>query len=224
MSAAISCLYEGFGYKSPITRDISLLKSALVKSGTKLPAKRTPVMPCVHFYRLFQSWRDEQLTVKQLRLRAITLLALCFMTRPSDLAPKGVYVDSASNEVVPLTLSMNQVVFQADKSITITCFGTDRSGFEVTIPSTSDPGSDPVRALKAYLHATVRERSQCRDDPVFVTLKKPYRAIRSETVASILSEAINLAGLGGQGYTPRSFRATGATAAVAANTNPQTAM
>ena len=122
MSAAISCLYESFGYKSHMNIDIALLKSALVKSGTKLPAQRTPVMPCVPLYRLFQSWKDTHLSVKLMRVRAISLLALCCMTRPSDLAPKCAYVDSVSHEVVPLTLSMNQVVFQADKSITITFY------------------------------------------------------------------------------------------------------
>lgn len=48
----------------------------------------------------FQSLKDnEQLTLKQLRLKAITLLALTFMTRPSDLAPRAQVFDASDNSV-----------------------------------------------------------------------------------------------------------------------------
>jgi hypothetical protein len=43
-------------------------------------------------------------------------------------------------------------------------------------------------------------------------------------VYSILNDAIQRAGLGGQGFSAKSFRPTGATAAIAADTKPETAM
>ena len=60
--------------------------------------------------------------------------------------------------------------------------------------------------------------------PVFLSLKPPFHGIRSAAISQILNEAIKLAGLGGMGYSARSFRPTGATAAVQAGTKPETAM
>ena len=48
----------------------------------------------------------------------------------------------------------------------------------------------------------------------------PYSGLSASAIAKILSQAINLAGLGDQGYSPKSFRPTGATAAVQADVNP----
>lgn len=227
-SAAISCLYGGLNIPCPIDSDISILKSALVKSGTKTASIRTGVMPCSPFYELFKRWSAEQLSVQQLRLRAVTLLALCFMTRPSDLAPKGMYFDPITHELEHLIFSTDDVVFHENNQLTIMFFGTkndtDRSGFQVTIPGSNDPASDPVGALQSYIRATSSQRELCTGNPVFVTLRKPYRAVQSGSIANILQEAITLAGLGGKGFTPRCFRPTGATAAVKNNTKPETAM
>lgn len=56
--------------------------------------------------------------------------------------------------------------------------------------------------------------------PVFLTLNAPFKQLGSSGVAKVLDHAIHLAGLGGQGYTAKSFRPTGATAAVEAGVNP----
>jgi hypothetical protein len=50
------------------------------------------------------------------------------------------------------------------------------------------------------------------NDPVFISLKRPYNAISNDTVSEILRKSIKDAGLAGLGHTPRSFRPTGATA------------
>jgi hypothetical protein len=52
---------------------------------------RSSAMPIQPFVSMFESWEsNEFLPLKRLRLKAITLLALSVMGRPSDLAPKGV--------------------------------------------------------------------------------------------------------------------------------------
>ena len=62
------------------------------------------------------------------------------------------------------------------------------------------------------------------EGPVFLTLRKPYSAISAATVGQILHDCIVTAGLGGQGYTAKSFRPTAATRAVDNNCDPETAM
>ena len=91
-SAAIGCLYDSKGLQNPMgDSEIGHLLSGLVKSGTLAPSCRTKVMACEPFMKLFSSWPDNaSLSIKALRLKAITLLALCLMTGPSDLAPKGI--------------------------------------------------------------------------------------------------------------------------------------
>ena len=91
-SAATGCLYGSKGLRNPMGDvEIGHLLSGLVKSGTLAPSRRTKVMLCEPFMKLFSSWPENaSLSINALQLKAITLLALCLMTRPSDLAPKGV--------------------------------------------------------------------------------------------------------------------------------------
>ena len=186
---------------------------ALVKSSTTEPAKRTKVMPAKPFYTLFQSWdKDENLSLKDLRIKVVTLMALSFMARPSDLAPLAEHFDPSSGESRAFTLGRQQVAFHSDGSLTLTMFGikndTDRSGFEMRIPGSDIPNVNLVHTLQTYI---ARTSGLCAaDGPLFLTLKAPYRGLRCESVRKILSEAISLAGLGGLGYTPRCFRPTGA--------------
>ena len=67
---------------------------------------------------------------------------------------------------------------------------------------------------------TVYERA-LSEGAVFLTLQQPYKGITSSTVAKILASAIDLAGLKDKGYGPKSFRPTGATAAVATGHDPE---
>ena len=184
-------------------------------------------MPCDAFTKLFQDWPDnEELSLKMLRLKAITLLALACMTRPCDLAPHGVFFDKDTLQVQPLQFTTDQITFNADGSMSLKFFGikndSDRSGFEIKIPKALNCKADPVACLRCYIDRTAKQRPSSK--PVFISLVAPFKGIVSGTIASILNEAISLAGLAGQGYSAKSFRPTGATAAIAANCLPETAM
>ena len=61
------------------------------------------------------------------------------------------------------------------------------------------------------------ERTECYrppGGPVFLTLRPPYKELEASSVGRVFEEAIVLAGLGGRGFSAKSFRPTGATAAV----------
>ncbi len=124
--AALACLYEGLGYPNPMEdRYIRCLFTALVKSGTSIPARRTSVMPVKAFTDLFEGWNcDENLSVKDLRVKCITLMALTFMARPSDLAPMAEQFDPSVGTSSAYTLTRDQVQFHSDGSMTVTLFGT----------------------------------------------------------------------------------------------------
>ena len=71
----------------------------------------------------------------------------------------------------------------------------------------------PVRALAAHL-----ERSQNinanSDRPVFSPLNYPFSSLSASSIANILNKVIELAGLRGLGFSAKSFRPTGPTAAI----------
>lgn len=222
-TAAIGHVYKVKGMTNIIDSfEIRMLLSALVKSGTFAPMSRSKVMPVHKFNNLFLSWGDNQLLdLKSLRLKAITLLALTAMLRPSDIAPNArVVTPSGEDKVV---FSVNQIEFQEGYA-KIIFFGIKndmrRSGFEVMLPRASSPQLDPVRALEDYIQRTETYRGG--GGPVFITLRPPYKALEASSVAKILDEAIELAGLGNQGYTAKSFRPTGATSAVEQGIKPET--
>ena len=89
-------------------------------------------------------------------MKTVTLLALVCMTRPSDLAPKGVNLNSRDLSVHNIVLSLENIQFMADNSLTTFFFGikddTSRSGFEVNIPLNADDiVMDPVSCLRTYI-------------------------------------------------------------------------
>lgn len=233
VAAALSSMYEAHGLRNLLQdNNLKRLLTALVKSGTMVPGSRTKVMPIKPFHDMFQSWGpNDTLTTKQLRLRAVTLLAFSLMARPSDLAPRGEHFDTQTFDIRNIVLSQDNIVFNADGSLTITLFGIkndrSRSGFEVRIPGTTDHRVDPVACLHSYINRTDSVRQGLPDHPVFISLRPHnghYQAVTAATISQILNEAIKMANLDGQGYTARSFRPTGATAAVQCNTKPETAM
>ena len=222
--AAISAMYEVLNVPN-LTREAEIIRmqSALVKSGTCQTMSKSKVMPVVKFTELFESWvGNEELSIKQLRLKCITLLALSLMLRPSDIAPKGVNYQSVDDTVVPILFTEDQVEF-TENGLICKFLGvkndTSRSGFEVFLPMVNDEKIDPVRTLQCYIQRTAVERKGAKG-AVFLTLSRPYKAICSATVGSVLSSAIELAGLKGMGFGPKSFRPTGATAAVALGHDP----
>jgi len=219
--AALGHLYTVKGICNVVdSPEIRLLITGLVKSGTIAPMVRSKVMPVQKFNGLFSSWPENvYLEVKNLRLKAICLLALALMLRPSDIAPKALH--SENNHVEQICFSVKQVEIQTD-SAKFTFFGikndTSRSGFEVMIPRAKDAKLDPIGALECYIEKTSSHRAP--DGPVFLSLKAPYTPLQASSVAKILEESIKLAGLEGMGYSAKSFRPTGATSAIEQKVNP----
>ncbi|KAH3890209.1 hypothetical protein DPMN_014281 [Dreissena polymorpha] len=181
--------------------------------------QRQRPMPVNAFVELFdQMGPNDQLNLRDLRIKAITLLALCALTRPSDLAPKGKVFKPEDNSSSTIPMSVHDITFEQEGSMTICFHGIkndiNRQGFEVNIPQNGEKHScDPVKCLKMYIERTQDCRSkECVG--LFLTLRAPYHAIAVDTVANILEEAIYRVGLQGQGFTAKSFRPTGATNAV----------
>lgn len=223
-TSAISALYDALGMDSPSrTTEIQRLISALVKSGTTMGMNRSSVMPIQPFTELFLAWPDNQtLSLKDLRAKCITLLALTLMLRPSDIAPKSVQYDCDNNISMRLVFQESQVTF-CDDGVKIVFLGikndTSRSGFEVFLPRGSVPQLDPVSALQVYMDRTRTMRATA-NGAVFLTLTKPYLGVSARVVSQILSSMIVLVGLAGRGFTAKSFRPTGASVAVAHGFDP----
>ena len=221
--AAISCLYKVKAADDiSQRREVHDMKDALIKCATTRPMERSKVMPVKPFYKLFKSWpKNEDLSIKHLRLKVITLMALTLMLRPSDIAPKGTHV--IGTDKTKYVFSTDNIKQLADGGLMVTFFGTkndtSRSGFEVHLPPSSDAEIDPCTALLCYIARTDDIRPLA-DKPVFLTLRKPFKAIDASTASDIMAESISLAGLGGQGYGPKCFRPTGATVAVETKHDP----
>ena len=78
-------------------------------------------MPVGHFHDLFMNWAgNDALDLKSLRLKAITLLALTAMLRPSDIAPNARQLNSHGE--CRVVFSVNQLIF-SKHDVKITFFG-----------------------------------------------------------------------------------------------------
>ncbi len=226
-SAAIGCYYEAFNKPNPcLNGHMQRLIHGLVKSGTWRPMYRSKIMPVTAFTQLFEAWpANEDLTIRNLRLKAITLMALAFMARPSDFAPKGVVMNS-NLEPEKMTFSVDQLHFE-ECALTVNFFGikndSSRSGFEVKIPGSTNAQLDPVSCMRVYIQRTTLQRFP-PERPVFLTLRRPFRGLSGAGIASVLNETIRLAGLDPKVFSAKSFRPTGATWAVQSGVKPETAM
>lgn len=224
--AALGNMYEALGIQNPLaSSDIIHLKSAIIKCGTKEPMARSKVIPIRSFIDLFKSWPDNlSLSLEMLRLKCVTLLALCAMLRPSDIAPKAVHYDVKEESVSQFHLKVSDITFETS-SMVITFHGikndSQRRGFIVSIQGSTDPTLCPVLCMKSYIDRT-RQFRKSSSDAVFLTLQKPVKPISASTVSSLLSKSLHLAGL--KGYRPKDFRPTGATAAVEAGFDESTIM
>lgn len=220
-SAAIGHVYKGYGLANMVEEpEIQLLITGLVKSGTAAPMQKSKVMPVKRFHDMFLNWSENTaLCTKDLRLKTVCLLALTLMLRPSDAAPKG--LAHSESGCTPLVFSIDQIQF-TESGADFTFFGikndTSRTGFQVSIPRASVEKLDPVQTLHDYLIRTESLRGP--HGPVFISLKAPYEALGASSIARILDESITRAGLAGQGFSAKSFRPTGATAAIECNVDP----
>lgn len=147
------------------------------------------------------------------------------MLRPSDIAPNSTRYNSESGQLEPHLFTTREITFRDDGLASIVFFygiknDTSRSGFDAHLPDDAYPHLDPVLALQTYI---TRTDAQCPYPaaPVFVTLQSLFRALQAGTIASIMEDAIRIAGLRDQGYSAKDFRPTGATVAIDSGTNPE---
>lgn len=115
-------------------------------------------MPVENFNELFTTWpENDTLSVKDLRLKAITLLALTLMLRPSDIAPNNILFDDISGHTLKQNFTMKNIVFEKD-CMKVTFFGIKndalRKGFEVLLPKSKSVKIDPVQTLYDYIERT----------------------------------------------------------------------
>lgn len=181
---------------------------------------RSRVMDVSAFTRMFRSWPDnDDLSLKQLRMKTITLLAIVLMLRPSDVAPKATSFDLETGVASRFIMSTDHVMFRSDGGATVCFFGVkndaQRTGFEVSLPPCSDALVDPVGALRVYIARTAAVRC-VQTRPLFLSLVRPHGAVSASAVAGVLRDAIGAAEKFGlpPGHRPKDFRPTGATEAV----------
>ena len=203
--------------QSPVDSNVLKLVNGLIKSGTTEPLKRTPVMPVQPFIELFVKWgSNDKLSLWALRLKAITLLSLTVMLRPSDIAPRSEQYDQGV--WLNTCFCRSALKFDSKGYLRMYFFGIkndyDRDGFAVNVPVASDPLVCLVKAVQDYVVRTSDKVGA--KGAVFVSLNKPYTPLSSGSIAAILNKSIQLVGLDGQGFTAKCFRPTGATKAIEA--------
>jgi hypothetical protein len=205
--------------------EIKLLVTSLVKSGITKPRQHTSAMPVENFSNLFLSWGENScLTLKNLRAKTIALLLLSVMLRPSDIAPRSVVYDPISKKVSNVLFTTDQLKFHENGSLTITLFGikndTSRSGFDVHVAPHSEPLLCPVKCLQDYVSVTQSLRDPVKK-PVFMSLTRPFEALKADAVASVLRSVIDDAGLDLKVFSAKYFRPTGATVLIESGHDPE---
>ena len=221
--AALSHVYSALNLID-LTKDTDIMRlcTALIKSSTTQTMKRSTVLPVKKFTDMFREWgSNDMLNLKMLRLKTITLLALALMLRPSDIAPHAKRFDEETFTLEKVLFTTEMLKFTED-GVHVSFFGikndTKRDGFVVYLPKYEDVIVDPVSCLQDYIDKTERYR---HDKSVFLSLKSPFQGLSASSVAKILEESIDLAGLKGQGFTAKSFRPTGATVAIDQGLDPK---
>ena len=165
-------------------------------------------MTVKRFVDMFEQWgRNDRLTLKQLRQKCMTLMALCIMCRPSD-----------------LILNRNRITFNGDGTVTFMFFGIkndiDRKGFEVRLQPSHNEICDPITCLKEYMHRTKHLTQD--NGPLFLSLRPPHGGSKCcSCFRGIKKNSIAQAGFDTKVYTPRCFRPSGATAAVQTGNDPE---
>ena len=222
--AAINKMFDALNV-SELPSIIHSLVESLIKSGTVRPMLKTAAMPIQPFYDLFMKMQDnDHLSLKDLRMKCICLLALNFMARPSDLAPRAEIYDAENEVILCHILSVNDVRF-TDCGVSITFHGIKndylRDGFCVEIPRSEVSKTDPVSCLNAYICKSDSMRQGLTDRPLLLTLKRPYKHLDASSVRRVLNDSIACAGL--SGFTAKNFRPTGATNAIKLGVSADTA-
>ena len=221
--AALSCLSDALRIRNTVTQDVNKLILSLVKCNTEAPMNSSKAMPTEPFVKLFLTWPGNWfLTVEQLRLQCLTLLALNVMLRPSDVAPMACTYDHDNNCFQKFIMTTDSVIFKKDGSVNLTFHGIEndtlRDGFEVNLRPGSCVQVDLVVTLCTHIERTKYQWLSSR--PLFLVLKPPFRPKSAKTVSTVLMKAITLVGLDNQGFNTKSFRPTGAMTAIQSGLNP----
>ena len=211
-SAAIAGMYKGSRHKDPTKNELlTMLKQALVNTGTKRPRRNTPTFPIDKLTNYISDLGENRaMPIEKLRAKTICLLALVGLFRPSDLAL--VTIDQ-------VTLSASTVSFanfggKTDK---------DMTGIPTTITAATIPRLCPVKALASYINRTQDARTHIATKPVFIYLNsKTPASLGSQRIAKIMTQTLRDAGI--DDTTARSFRKSGASAAINKGTDPDLVM
>lgn len=154
----------------------------------------------------FSQWNDNHLlSLSCLQQKAITLLALTALCRPSDIASQVIFRRSQIIQNTDSSLKLRFLDVKNDRQ---------RECFEKCLHRGDNKKVDPVDYLLTYMYVN---RTVCLTDsnngPVFFTLTHPFLQVDSSTISHVLNESIWLVGLSPQ-FTARCFRPTGATTAM----------
>ena len=81
-------MYKGSNHSDPTKNELlAMLKRAIINTGTKRPRKSTPVFPVEKLTNYISGLGDNNvMSIKDLRAKTVSLLALVGLSRPSDLA------------------------------------------------------------------------------------------------------------------------------------------
>ena len=189
-SAALSQLYRELGVPSPVNEDIYKLLTGITKAQTTQPMMQSEVMARKPFITMFKEWgENERLSTADLQLKAVTLLALFIMLRPSDIAPRSIHILQQAK--VHSNVFTCDKVFFTDQGMVLYLHGIkndySRDGFCMCVNLASDPVICPVRTLEDYLERT---SGAGHKGPVFVSLKDVYKPITVTVISGILNKAI----------------------------------
>ncbi len=137
--AALSHFYQGLGVRAPMTQDVHRFVGALVKVETTLPLCHSSVFDISALRNMFIDWDRTHMDVAWLRMKAIVLMAVSLMLRPSDIAPKS--LERHKNGLVPRLFRKSQIV-QEQGALRITLFGNkndySRDGQQVLLQPSSE--------------------------------------------------------------------------------------
>jgi len=210
-SAAIAGMYKGAAHDDPTKSQLlTMLKQALVNTGTKRPRRNTPVFPVQKLTDyLIELGPNNALDLKTLRAKAVCLLALVGLFRPSDLE----------------LIKLDHLTF-SESAVSIANFGgktdKDMAGIPTTITRSSSDRLCPVRTLQDYITKTKATRDRIPDHPVFLYLNKLAEPLGSQRIAKVMSLTLKEAGI--DNTTAKSFRKTGASTAINKGADPDLVM
>ncbi len=194
VSAAISLL-EGRPHDSVInTVLMRQFKRGLIKMNTTRPIQHRPEADLAPMLRFWCTRVDQELSEQDLRCKAVGLLAIVKMSRPSDIARVRLrHQDFHFNGRGQLVEASPIYLFSKTDQLR-------HGSVDIPIPATSSDGQcDFVHTAYEYFTRTCRDRRRLAPQHPFVlSLPRPgqrRRAVGKDTVARILRRFASEAGV-----------------------------